>query len=73
MYHEDFLVYEVKGLLEGLDDSVDRLRFNLSSDNVHSLLEDLPKIKAIVNRIEFILTESKSERINNNNNDDDLY
>lgn len=54
-----FLVEEVKGLLDGLEGDVFRMRFNLTSDNVYDICK---KFNSLRTRIDYIETRVRNEQ-----------
>lgn len=63
------MVAEVKGLLQGLEKYIHRVRFNLASDNLTDLTEETKYIHEYINKMEEKINEYKTQE----NVDDDEW
>lgn len=63
-----FLVEEVKGLLDGLEGDIFGIRYNLASDNVYDICK---KLNSWRTRIDYIETRVNEQKIKREPKDDD--
>lgn len=65
-----FLVEEVKGLLDGLEGDIFGIRYNLASDNVYDICKKFNSLRTRIDYIETRVNEQKSREPKDDDEDE---
>lgn len=68
-FENRILVYELKGLLDGLSHYVTEAKYNLAFDNVCDLSDKLNEARKIIDKIDCVIRE----RVDNENDTEDEF
>ena len=60
-FENRILVYELKGLLDGLSRYVNKVKYNLAFDNVCDLSDEMNEARKIIDKIDCVIRERVDE------------